>query len=282
MSKTTSPTRVSEDNVGHGRRRHGRTVHLHQRDGQGAESKNDRLNVAAIGVGGRGFDVGHQAAALGNMVAVADVHLGNARKFADCFGGKCQVYQDYRKLLDRQDIEAVTIATPDHWHVKIAIDAMHAGKDVYCEKPLTLTIDEGKLICKAVEADRPRVADRHAAAERVRQRLFGGRGHRPQRPTGNKLDGPGLDRQWPRRADRSRTPIRRRNWTGISGWAPPRRSPSALAHRAADFRWWFDYSGGHVTDWGVHHIDIALWALGGDDTGPSEVEGRGGSRWDAR
>ena len=85
------------------------------------------------------------------MVACADVHLGNARRFAKGLKGKCQVYQDYRKLLDRKDIEAVTIGTPDHWHVKIAIDAMKAGKHVYCEKPLTLTLEEGNLICKAVK-----------------------------------------------------------------------------------------------------------------------------------
>ena len=125
-----------------------------------ADSKNDRLNVASIGTSiytdrwghkgemdGRGAVVGHQAGRLGNMVAVADVNRRYAERFASRYEGRCQVYGDYRKLLDRDDVEAVTIGTPDHWHTKIAIEAMQAGKDVYCEKPLTLTIDEGKKIC---------------------------------------------------------------------------------------------------------------------------------------
>ncbi len=66
-------------------------------------------------------------------------------------GKKPDAYKDYRKILDRKDIDAVMIATPDHWHTKIAVEAMYAGKDVYCEKPLTLTIDEGKLIEKVVK-----------------------------------------------------------------------------------------------------------------------------------
>jgi predicted dehydrogenase len=118
---------------------------------KGAEAKHDKLIVASIGVGGRGSEIGRQAADLGHLVACADVHLGNAHNFAKAQQGKCQVYQDYRKLLERKDIEAVTIATPDHWHVKVAIDAMKAGKHVYCEKPLTLTLDEGNLICAAVK-----------------------------------------------------------------------------------------------------------------------------------
>ncbi len=77
-----------------------------------------------------------------------------------------EVYEDYRKLLDRKDIDVVTIVTPDHWHTKIAIEAMKAGKDVYCEKPLTLTIDEGKQILKVLKETRPRVPGRHAAAQR--------------------------------------------------------------------------------------------------------------------
>ena len=129
-----------------------------------AESANDKLTVGAIGTSiytdrytgagehaGRGAVVGHQAGQLGNMVAVADVNLRHARFFAKEYDGRCEVYQDYRKLLDRKDIDAVTIGTPDHWHSKIAIDAMLAGKDVYCEKPLTLTIEEGKQVCKVAE-----------------------------------------------------------------------------------------------------------------------------------
>jgi predicted dehydrogenase len=117
-----------------------------------AEAANDKLTVAAIGVGGRGTDIGRQAAALGNMVACADVHRTNAEKFAEPYGGKCEIYGDYRKILDGKDVDAITCGTPDHWHVKISIDAMRAGKDVYCEKPLTLTMEESKQIQEAVKA----------------------------------------------------------------------------------------------------------------------------------
>ena len=116
-------------------------------------SANDRLSVGTIGTSiysdrytgsrrhptrsetpGRGAAIGHQAAQLGNMMAVADVNLRHARFFAKDYA-QCDIYQDYRRLLDRNDIDVITIGTPDHWHVKIAIDAMQSGKDVYCEKP---------------------------------------------------------------------------------------------------------------------------------------------------
>ena len=84
-------------------------------------------------------------------MAVCDVDRKHAESGKEKAGGKADVYEDYRKLLDRKDIDVVTIVTPDHWHTKIAIDAMRAGKDVYCEKPLTLTIDEGKQICKVLK-----------------------------------------------------------------------------------------------------------------------------------
>jgi myo-inositol 2-dehydrogenase / D-chiro-inositol 1-dehydrogenase len=239
-----------------------------------AESKNDRLNVAAIGVGGRGFDVAHQAAALGNMVAVADVHLGNARKFADCFNGKCQVYQDYRKLLDRKDIAAVTIATPDHWHVKIAIDAMRFGKDVYCEKPLTLTIEQGKQICKVAEQTGRVVQigtqQRSEFGNAFLEAVALARGGR----LGPKLTGRASIGLGPVAGPfQNAEPPAELDWELWLGPAP--KVPFCPSRINLGARHWFDYSGGHVTDWGVHNVDIALWALGGDDTGPIEVEGRG-------
>src|SRR5438067_1115844 len=124
------------------------------------ESKNDRPILGCIGTGDRWDEVGpRHAMKFADCVAVCDVDSEHAAK------GKAKaleqnsakgrertvdVYEDYRKLLDRKDIEVVTIITPDHWHSKIAIEAMKAGKDVYCEKPLTLTIDEGKQIIKVL------------------------------------------------------------------------------------------------------------------------------------
>jgi len=115
-----------------------------------ADSADERLGIGAIGVGGKGSGDGHSAARFGRMVACCDVDRKHAEKFADRYEGRCAIYKDYRELLDRKDIQVVTIGTPDHWHTAIAIAALRAGKDVYCEKPLTLTIDEGRRICRAV------------------------------------------------------------------------------------------------------------------------------------
>ena len=116
----------------------------------------DRLGVACIGVGGRGSGIGGQAADLGNLIACCDVHRKNAENFAkvqkERKGRDCKVYTDYRELLEKENgVDVVTIGTPDHWHVKIAIEAMKAGKHVYCEKPLTLTIGEGQVVQEAVK-----------------------------------------------------------------------------------------------------------------------------------
>ncbi|MCA9019716.1 MAG: Gfo/Idh/MocA family oxidoreductase, partial [Planctomycetaceae bacterium] len=121
----------------------------------GYQSPNDRPVFATIGLRNQGWAITSKSFKFADFAALADVDsnvLGaNVEKTEKKQGKKPDAYKDYRKVLDRKDIDAVMIATPDHWHTKIAVEAMYAGKDVYCEKPLTLTIDEGKLIEKVVK-----------------------------------------------------------------------------------------------------------------------------------
>jgi predicted dehydrogenase len=238
------------------------------------ESANDRLTVAAIGTGGRGSADGHQAGGLGNMVACCDVDAQRAEKFAARYDGKCKTYGDYRKVLERKDVEAVTIGTPDHWHTKIAVEAMRAGKDVYCEKPLTLTIGESKLICEVAKATGRvfQVGTQQRseynsmflkAIALARSGRLGKKLHATSSVGGAQTGGPFEP------AD----PPENLNWDFWLGQAP--KVPYTEKRVHYQFRWWFEYSGGQVTDWGVHHTDIAMWALGGEETSAIEVQGTG-------
>ncbi|HHK43012.1 MAG TPA: Gfo/Idh/MocA family oxidoreductase, partial [Planctomycetaceae bacterium] len=116
----------------------------------GYRSANDRPVFATIGLRNQGWAITSKSTPYADFAALADVDANvlaaNVEKTTKRQGKKPDAYKDYRKVLERKDIDAVMIATPDHWHTKIAVEAMYAGKDVYCEKPLTLTIDEGKLI----------------------------------------------------------------------------------------------------------------------------------------
>jgi predicted dehydrogenase len=236
-------------------------------------AKNDRPLVGQIGCGGQGNGITNNAKRFGDIVAVCDVDSRRAEEAkAKQGGGKAEIFGDYRKLLDRKDIEVVTIGTPDHWHVRIAIAALKAGKDVYCEKPLTLTIDEGKLICKVVKEtgrvfqvgtqQRSGDGSRFLTAIALAQ---SGRLGKIQTVTcsigGAPESGP----------LKTETPPAHLNWEMWLGQAPlvdyiPRR-----CHY--EFRWWYEYSGGKMTDWGAHHVDIATWAIGADHTGPISVGG---------
>ena len=157
---------------------------------------NDRVRVGSIGTSiysnrytgdgdhpGRGAVVGHQAGKLGDMVAVADVNRRNAEFFAKRYKDNCRVYNDYQALLARDDIDAVTIGTPDHWHAKIAIDAMRAGKHVYCEKPLSLDHSRGPTGLQGCRRNRQSFPSRNATAQRVQANLFEGGRHRAKRRT---------------------------------------------------------------------------------------------------
>ncbi len=206
------------------------------------------------------------------MVAVCDVDRTNREFGARIVGQNCQTHEDFRRLLANRDINAVTIGTPDHWHVMIAIAAMRAGKDVYCEKPLTLTLEEGKALVR-VARETNRIlqtgsqqrsdARFRLACELVRNNRIG----RVQRVTTligtNPVGGPFPVMQPPEGL----------NWDFWLGQTPRVDYVKQRCHY--DFRWWYDYSGGKMTDWGAHHNDIAQWGLGMDESGPIAVEGRG-------
>lgn len=255
----------------------------------GYQSPNDRPVFATIGLRNQGWAITQKTFRYADFAALVDVDskvLGtNVEQTQKKQGKKPDAYKDYRAVLDRQDIDAVMIATPDHWHTKIAIEAMVAGKDVYCEKPLTLTIDEGKLIEKAVkktgrvfqvgtmqrtECDRRFLQAialvRHGRIGAVKKVAcaIGGMPASPVIPVApvpEELDWEFWLGPAPKVPYRALPEMR----TGYGGGVP------LYSNAHYSFRNWHEYSGGKLTDWGAHHVDIACWALGASDTGPAKV-----------
>jgi predicted dehydrogenase len=238
------------------------------------QGKNDRPRLGLIGAGGQGTGDANWAANYGDFVAVCDVdrkHVERARTSDKIGKGKAEAYEDYRKLLDRDDIDAVIIGTPDHWHTKICIDAMKAGKDVYCEKPLTLTIDEGKKLC-AVAKDTGRVVQVGTQQRSNHNRVFllavamvrSGRIGDIRRVTA-AIGGAPSGGPFPKEK-----PPEELNWDMWLGQAPLVDYIKQRCH--GNFRWWLEYSGGKLTDWGAHHVDIGQWGIGMENTGPTTIE----------
>lgn len=236
--------------------------------------KNDRPRLGLIGAGGQGSGDARGASRFGDFLAVCDVdkgHAERARNDGRIGNGKADVYEDYRKLLDRKDIDAVIIGTPDHWHTRICIDAMKAGKDIYCEKPLTLTIDEGKKI-GAVAKSTGRIVQVGTQQRSDHNRVFllavalvrSGRIGKIRKVTAAIGGGP-TGGPFPKEA----TPANL-NWDMWLGQAPKVDYIKQRCH--GDFRWWYEYSGGKLTDWGAHHVDISQWAIGMDHSGPTSIE----------
>lgn len=239
---------------------------------------NDQINIAVIGPGGSrgGFRQGLNdtrgcASHPGvKVIAACDVDKLHLDEAAAGFGPDCRKYSDFRELLTQKDIDAVVIGTPDHWHSYIAIAAMKAGKDVYCEKPLTLTIDQGRKIVKTwrdsgaifqTGSQQRSDARFRLACELVRNGRIGKlkkvEARLPTGPTGGPFA--------------STPPPDDLNWQMWLGPAPETEYVKERTH--GTFRWWLDYSGGMLTDWGAHHNDIAQWGLGYDRSGPISVEG---------
>lgn len=235
-------------------------------------SPNDRPNIALIGCGGIGIVDGLAAARFGNLVAVCDVDEAHLARAATRFareGFTPDKYTDFRKVLERNDVDVIVNATPDHWHTIINIGAARAKKDVYAEKPLTLTIDEGKHLIRAVRANKVILqtgtqqrsdARFRLACELVRNGRLGRlRSVTVYVPAGLRA-GPFKPQPVPKGL----------NWDLWLGQAPKVEYMKERCH--GSFRWWFEYAGGPMTDWGSHHNDIVRWAIGLD--GPVTVEGK--------
>lgn len=241
------------------------------------QDKNDRPVIGCIGVGSMGSGDASQHSHFGDIVAVCDVdetHRERAKNDGNIGKGKADAYEDYRKVLERKDIDVVSVVTPDHWHVKIAIEALEAGKHVFCQKPLTLTLEENQLV-------------RNACKKYDKQVFFIGTQQRSERPTflravnmvqkgllgdikvvtcsvgGGDVGGP----------FKTEAPPKTLNWEMWQGQAEANDFIKERCHY--QFRWWYEYSGGKFTDWGAHHVDIALWAINQNNPGdgPTEIDG---------
>jgi predicted dehydrogenase len=244
---------------------------------------NDKLNVGVIGVGPRprrSNDLYNEAKRFQHVqfTAVCDVDSRHRDYAVDQYSkDKYQVkgYGDFREVTSSPDVDAVIIAIPDHWHAIVAIDALKHGKDVYCEKPLTLTVEEALALKKAV-ADTGKVLQTGSqqrcemngrfriATELVRSGRIGKVQKIECRVGGNPTSGP----------IKAVEPPKELNWDMWLGPAPKvaYRQDGGKTNCFYEFRWWYEYSGGKMTDWGAHHIDIAQWMLGMDGSGPIGIE----------
>jgi predicted dehydrogenase len=233
---------------------------------------NDRIRTGHIGVGGRGMS--HVESFASQAVAVCDVdqsHLAEAVTFLKGRGRQVDAYGDYRRLLDRKDIDAVIIATPDHWHALPTIDACAAGKDVFVEKPLSLTVVEGRKMVDAARHNKRVVqtGSQQRSDPLFRQAVELIRSGRLGRLQQILVGIPHVKFRGQKIADSAPPPeLDFDSWLGP---APLRPYNANQVHY--NFRYFWDYSGGQMTNWGAHHIDIAQWALDADNSGPVEVEG---------
>lgn len=254
----------------------------------------ERITLGFIGTGNMGMN--HVMSFLQQdcvqIVAVCDVNRGSGGYWNGGLGGRepaqtlvnfhygkeiasgrfssCDAYEDFREVLERDDIDAVVIATPDHWHAIPVIRAAEAGKDIYCEKPLSLTVRQGRAMSDAVS--RTGVVFQTGSQQRSDWRF--------RRACELVLNGvigelqtvrcgmPGGNIDFGRTGHR-KDPEPVPDGFNYDMWlGPAPEAPYAPARCHVNYRWIFDYSGGQMTDWGGHHPDIAQWGMGTARTGP--------------
>lgn len=249
-------------------------------------SANDRITMGFIGMGKQSRGLLDLFMSRSHVVAVCDVDttrredaqkrvMNYYSRYPDQGKAECAAYVDFEELLARKDIDAVCIATPDHWHALITLAALRAGKDVYCEKPLTHNISEAVEVAREVNlrgrilqtGSMQRSSREFRVACELAQNAAIGKIHRiecsfgdPGRPCDLPEEPmePGLD--W-------------NMWLGPAAMWPynSELSPRGMHDHFPNWRNYREFGGGMVTDWGAHHLDIAQWALGMDESGPVEI-----------
>jgi predicted dehydrogenase len=232
---------------------------------------NDRIHVAGIGTGGRGdYLLGNVAQFEdAEIVAVCDVYEPHRLRTKSRLAPAAQDYVDHRQVLDRRDVDAVVIATPDHWHVPITIDAVRAGKDVYCEKPVTHTLAEGEPLIAAVK-ESGRVVQTG-----TQQRSWPHYMHAKELIAGGALGQVTLIRTyWYQNhianQDAANVDHSKLDWKRFLGNASDRRFD---ADQYAHWRWYWDFGGGAMTDLFIHWVDVAQWFV--DDDQPQRATATG-------
>jgi predicted dehydrogenase len=260
----------------------------------GFQSANERPRIASIGTGSRwdhratgltgSYGSGKNFPKYGDIVAVCDADADRRERaqglVKNWSGHAPESYADYRQIIDRHDIDVVHISTPDHWHAKIAIEAMLSGKDVYCEKPMTLTIGEGQQMCNVCRKTGRivQIGTQQRSEKKFLKAIAIIRDGRIGKlkkvvcyvggaPTSPEL--PAL--QPPKNLDWNL-------WLGptplvkFHHLAGPNGETKSWSRSHYEFRWWYDYSGGKLTDWGAHHVDIATWGMDKINTGPVSID----------
>lgn len=264
-------------------------VPRHVLGGKGYVAPSDKITMGLIGCGKQGGGLARLFQENGaQLVGAADVFREKReatakrinKKYAELAGKtayeSCQTYEDFRELLDKKDIDAVIIALPDHWHAAAAVRAARAGKDIYCEKPLSLTVQEGRAMVDAtrqhnrvfqtgnMERSWPEFRQ---AVQLVRsgaigeiQRVFVSVGGPPK--------------PWDLSAEAVPEGLDWKMWLGPNTTDRPYNNvlaPGLVADFWPKWRDYADFGGGGMTDWGAHMFDIAQWGLGMDDSGPTEL-----------
>ena len=235
----------------------------------GAAAQERPLRFGLVGYGGRGQGLAQEVSGFGQLVAICDLDQAHLDKAAREFPG-ASLHGDFRKLVEMPEVDAVVCATVDHWHAQVSVAAMRAGKDVYCEKPLTLTFAEGKPIIETVGqtgrilqvGSQQRSEERfRRACEVVRNGWLG----TLQKVEVYIPEGPRMFPFWPQEVPEGF------NWEFWKGQTPD--VPYLRERTHGSFRYWWDYSGGTMTDWGAHHIDIAIWGAGLEESWPVTITG---------